>query len=338
MTLYYLLKNPIHTREFDKFYRFLTEIKTPSLSLDSDRTIFTDSINHGYLNSETTTVYSNERDKTRRFTVPPYSAIMGKYCNAFKLNAEPLNNGLASEIYLDPVCSMALEKLTGEISFILGKNYTQECLTYDYWRTNKSVTDYQIVEESKAAQTILRTQTGLQSGIVDANTPQWPCENQAQTALITPLEWLRTVSKNLNRDSDSFINTLANSYINKHGKQFVTMEQRINWDNTVPNADNDIQPPHCAQLPGRNIILCQQIFDIGGNFLNNDLSGLYQVCGGTEYNVYNSDPVDTDASNDQTNQTTNKTNLLTPNDKTKLKTSCCVYLFELLCGFSCLCK
>lgn len=49
------------------------------------------------------------------------------------------------------------------------------------------------------------------------------------------------------------------------------------------------------------------------------------------------DYIDLDDSTDQTN-TTNKSNLLNFNDKTKLKTNCCVYLCELLCGLACFCK
>jgi hypothetical protein len=41
---------------------------------------------------------------------------------------------------------------------------------------------------------------------------------------------------------------------------------------------------------------------------------------------------------DDSTNTTNKSNLLNSNDKTKLKTNCCVYLCELLCGLACCLK
>ncbi len=47
--------------------------------------------------------------------------------------------------------------------------------------------------------------------------------------------------------------------------------------------------------------------------------------------------IDLDDSIDQTNPT-NKSNLLNSNDKTKLKTNCCVYLCELACGLVCCLK
>ena len=288
--VYYLLKNPIHTKEFDKFYRLLTEANSPNNDPSGDdRTIFTDENNGGYLRSETTIIYQNDAATIKRgFAIPSYVDIMGKYCNAFKFNSNPLPNGLASEIYLDPVCSMALDITGGEICFYLGKNFTHECLSYDYWREPNSATEPEMNSDSIKAQGVLRQQTGITTGMQDERAPQWPCENHTQSGLITVLDFLRTVQRSLQISSDSFIITLAHSYLAKYGHGHLEGQaNRINWDVTLADADNNIDPPSCDALPSTNINLCTNIIEVSGSVTNSDFSKLQNACGGTTYNIYN---------------------------------------------------
>jgi hypothetical protein len=65
------------------------------------------------------------------------------------------------------------------------------------------------------------------------------------------MTWLREISLNLAPNSSSFINVLANAYVNSFDTSYVTTPTPINYVDGV-----DVPPPTCKTLPGQNVVLC----------------------------------------------------------------------------------
>jgi hypothetical protein len=289
--VYYLLSNPIHTYDFAKFYMLLSEIKKPSE--DFDRKIYY-TTNYGYMEStEEVQLWGNNslQESANTFRIPSYKTIISKYCNAFKIETSYLHNlnRIKSQIYLDPVCSIAIDKNTSELSFTLGKNYTQECLSYDFWKKDTSITDDEKLEDYKAGIKDLNYRPGLIEGTVTDTTPRWGCINHVSTSQQeTALTWLQIVSKHFTENSSSFFNVLANSYINTSNNLFVDEQnqQSINFE-----FNKKINPPDCNLLKTPDTIICSSIIETGSNInFEGNIFNFKTACGLNQPESPNTDP------------------------------------------------
>jgi hypothetical protein len=284
---YYLLVNPVHRPEFQKFYRLLLEIKNPSQNVNRD--ISSDPTG-GYMNpTEVTPLCGNDGTETcapvsgtdapLKFTIESYTHIMARYCNAFKIKSHPLPNGRKSEIYMDPVCSLALNPETADIAFILGQNYTQECLSYDFWAKERARTDSVSLQDCKNGQEALRVHIpGWEMGTITDATPRWACKTHVSQTHPTAIKWLDAVAGQFRNNSDSFINVLANSYINRDGTNFVDTNNQHNINYTL-NGSNLI--PMCKQLRGGNVVICSTTMEFNGDAdVSNNEINFINACNG----------------------------------------------------------
>jgi hypothetical protein len=172
-----------------------------------------------------------------------------------------------------------------ELSFILGQNYTQECLSYDYWALESAASDPPASEDAAKTRS-LKGQADLkaispgwaQSTITNA-TPRWACKTHVTNPGDTALSWLEKVSKNFTLGSTSFINVLARSYVQKDGTVFLTVgnTSSINYIPTIPPSRLIIEPPICNNLQGQDLVICNSKIEFNGdaevsnseiNFLN----------------------------------------------------------------------
>jgi hypothetical protein len=305
---YYLLYNPIHSLEFQIVYRLLTEINNPNVGSSTtsgtttttvtttgtgptitDRTVFADK-DRGYMESAISDITKLPLDSstlTTRYTmnIPSYINIISRYCNAFKIKGHPLPNRKDSEIFLDPVCSVAMNPQMAELSFILGQNYTQECLSYDYWALESAPSDPPVSEDAaktrslKGQADLKAISPGWAQSTITNSTPRWACKTHVTNPGDTALSWLEKVSKNFTEGSTSFINVLARSYAQKDGSVFLT-PGNTSAINYIPSR-LIIEPPKCNNLQGQDLVICNSKIEFNGDAeVSNSELNFVNACNG----------------------------------------------------------
>ena len=258
---YYLLYNPIHTPEFQKWYRLYLQIRNPGQ--DQSGRVITEPLG-GYANqTESFQEPGSAQGQSNTFTVNSYENVISRYCNAFKIKSHKLANGRRSQIYLDPVCSIALSEDSARLAFILGQNYTQECSTYDYWgieNNSDSSRDREAYVRERAK--LFATTPGWVTGTITDSTPNWACSNHSGITDDTALDWLETMSQNLSLTSQSFLNILANAHVNLNASQYVSGQpNRIDFSGGL-----EIVPqPTCNTLNSVPITICSSTLEFQGD-------------------------------------------------------------------------
>jgi hypothetical protein len=172
-----------------------------------------------------------------------------------------------------------------ELSFILGQNYTQECLSYDYWALEGSAP----ASEEAAKTRSLKGQADLKAispgwaqSTITASTPRWACKTHVTNPGDTALSWLEKVSKNFTSGSTSFINVLARSYAQKDGNVFLTAGNTaaINYIPTNPSR-LIIEPPICNNLQGQDLVICNSKIEFNGDAeVSNSEINFVNACNG----------------------------------------------------------
>jgi len=268
--IYYLLYNPIHSHDFSRFYRLLLEANSPPTTVN--RTIYSDDYG-GY--SKNTALVVTGKTSLEQMNIQPFRILMARYCNAFKIKSNFMSNGRKSEIYLDPVCSLALDEETAQLCSILGKNYTQECLTYDYWAKTTASTSSQIdLDNGSNGISIL-----LDSPLVTALSHTWACDTHTSSEEKTVVKWLKR-SGILGNSSYSFINSMANAVAQDFGKSWVENTNRVPI-NYVLGDDNKIQLAACAPISVGDITICSQVMNFTGDAdLDENEFNFVNACGG----------------------------------------------------------
>jgi hypothetical protein len=158
-----------------------------------------------------------------------------------------------------------MDNNSAKLAFILGQNYTHECLTFDYWGAEGPSNDAAdrgkyLIEKAK----LYAEAPGWAQGQVNASTPSWACVNHAGQTDATALDWLRLIANKLGSNSDSFVNILANAYVNKYGSQyfeFLSNRKRIDFS----GGEARVGEPICKTLASPPITICSSTLEFQGD-------------------------------------------------------------------------
>ena len=198
-----------------------------------------------------------------------------------------------------------MDKNDADFSLILGKNFTQSNLAYDRYAPVNG-TD----EEGKAR--FLSSKRILMSAPGN-NQLHWPCEAEWDKTLHTPIEYASTVGLfGIGSDGQpptSFVNILANAYINK----LSLGDHALNVGGEKFN-----EAPRC---PTRSLTItsCVNHVDIAGNAKGNDIS-MQTACGAsqepvkTDETVKKAKPENTNSPYETNNPVTKSEDAVTPDE------------------------
>jgi hypothetical protein len=272
-SVYYLVYNPIHRKKFRDYYINLLgyEGRWEGSNLTKPGS------EGAFQNEDVSTVPSS---KGGPITIAPnYKKSLARYCNAIKIGGDTLPNGMRAEHYADPTCNFAMDKKDADFSLIVGKNFTQSNIAYDrYAPVNGTPTEGKV--RFLSSKDILMRAPGN-------NQLHWPCQAEWDKTLRTPVMYADKVGLfGIGLDGKrptSFINTLANAYLNKIGR----------GDNALNvGGEKFNEAPKCP-VRSLTITSCVNHVDIAGNAKGNDIS-MQTACGAKQ------EPVKT------TNNTPNK--------------------------------
>ena len=254
-SIYYLIYNPIHRPKFREYYSHLLGYEG---IWEGSKLIEPGSVG-AFQNSNVPTVPSANGGQSK--TVPGYKKTLARYCNAIKIGGDTLPNGKRAEHYADPTCNFAMDKNEADFSLISGQNFTQSNLAYDRYAPING-TDAEGKARFLSSKQILMDMPGNRE-------LHWPCKAEWDKNLRTSVEFADFVGL-LGTRSKSFINLLANAYVNKMGigsKKNALNIGGENFDGT----------PSC-RVRNVTITSCVNHVDIAGNAKGNDIS-MQTACG-----------------------------------------------------------
>ena len=258
-SIYYLLYNPIHREVFQDYYRSLIE---STGNWEPSGVLLDPGSSKGYEDSDII-AYS---DSGLTKVAPSFKTVISKYCNAFKILGDTLPNGQTSEHYADPSCNMALSSDDAGIAFILGANYTQATLARKYWAPlgddSAGTKGYNGYKNAQASFASLPQSTSL----------YWPCPDQNPQQGASPYRFCHEISGVIGSNSDSFVNVLANAYVNSYGQTVVKVATPLNR-----GANGNKSMVQCIPT-AKNIVTCQNIVNVGGSIDKSNLA-LSSACG-----------------------------------------------------------
>jgi hypothetical protein len=256
-SVYYLVYNPIHRSKFREYYSHLLGYEG---IWEGSKLIKPGAVG-AFQNNQISTVPSANGGQVK--TAPSYKKTLARYCNAIKIGGDTLPNGKRAEHYADPTCNFAMDKNEADFSLISGQNFTQSNLAYDRY-TPINGTDSEGKARFLSSKKILMRQPGN-------NELHWPCKAEWDKNLRTSIEYADYVGL-FGARSKSFINLLANAYLNKidiGGKNALNI-----------GGENFNEAPMC---PRRSVAItsCVNHVDIAGNAKGNDIS-MQTACGANQ--------------------------------------------------------
>ncbi len=260
-SVYYLVYNPIHRKKFRDYYSNLLgyEGKWEGSKLTKPGSV------GAFQNKDISTVPSSEGGTIT--TAPNYKKTLARYCNAIKIGGDTLPNGMRAEHYADPTCNFAMDKNDADFSLILGKNFTQSNLAYDRYAPVNGTSAEGKARFSSSKNTLMQAPGN--------NQLHWPCEAEWDKTLHTPIAYASTVGLfgigSDGRGPTSFVNILANAYLNK----LSLGDHALNVGGEKFN-----EAPKC---PTRSLTItsCVNHVDIAGNAKGNDIS-MQTACGASQ--------------------------------------------------------
>jgi len=173
---YVLLYNPLHRKNFKKFYKLLHEYGT---QIDTYGYGLTESIRIG----------------TQDFS---YRSFIRRYCNSFVVDSRKKNKGLGAKnsvgkIYADPFCAIMIDYKQAMLNSYFVSNIVESYYYSSYW--SKPATRDEIVS--------------MVAELTRTNSTSWACNKS--TTPINSYSFIREMTNN-----DSFIEYLAKININGH--------------------------------------------------------------------------------------------------------------------------
>lgn len=260
-SVYYLVYNPIHRKKFRDYYTHLLgyEGRWEDSKLTKPGSV------GAFQNEDIPTVPSSQGGAGIK--APSYKKSLARYCNAIKIGGDTLPNGMRAEHYADPTCNFAMDKNEADFSLIIGKNFTQSNLAYDRYAPVNGTS-----AEGKAR---FLSSKNILMGAPGNNQLHWPCQAEWDKTLRTPVEYASTVGLfgigSGGQPPTSFINILANAYLNK----LSLGDHALNVGGEKFN-----EAPRCP-LRSLTITSCVNHVDIAGNAKGNDIN-MQTACGANQ--------------------------------------------------------
>ena len=272
-SIYYLLYNPIHGREFKRFYQSILQ---SGKSTDVAEAAYTANSNvaGGAYPAANVRVY--DRAECRQsFQVPAYTKIIAKYCNAFKTPGHVVRGSTLTH-YADPLCPIMMGKMSSIFHFALGHNITHESLRRKYYR--RASTD---TYKDGHAQ-FFSAQSQFSGGNHHATSMTWACKGHASASGTAKniQDYMADIGM-YGETNTSFIQIMGHALVNntEEWRSGVT----TNWaaihrlGTVAEEIAAPLSHPTC-RVADKTFISCTNTINIAGNATNSNL-GQSSVCG-----------------------------------------------------------
>ena len=269
-SIYYLLYNPIHGREFKRFYQSILQSGNSTTVAEP---LYTANVSGGAYPVANVRVY--DRAECRQaFQVPSYNKIIAKYCNAFKMPGHEVRGSTLTH-YADPLCPIMMGKMSSIFNYALGHNITHESLRRKYYKRARTETS-----EDGHAQ-FSSAQNQFSGGQHHATSMSWACKQHSVSGVTANLQDYMEDIGMYGENNTSFIQIMGHALVNNSVEW--RSEDTNNWASiqrvgTIADEIADpLKHPTC-RVADKSFTSCTNTINIAGDATNSNL-GQSSVCG-----------------------------------------------------------
>lgn len=271
-SIYYLLYNPIHGQEFKKFYQSLLQSDDPRGGGGAPEAVTVPSISYPQYSTD---VRAYDQHKClKSLNTPAYTKIIGKYCNAFKVDGQ-VTRGSTLNHYADPLCQIMMSAMGSSFYYALQSNVTNESLRTKYYKNRDTDT---FREGYLQYLTAKATFTG---GTSEFSKMTWACPDHNVTGTDPNIITYMTDVKLYNGANPSFVQILGHSLVNSNQQWRHATESRVQSIGRRSAEDDEtftaMETPACI-IPSISITSCKTTIDVEGNMINSNVVQ-QNVCG-----------------------------------------------------------
>tara|TARA_B100000787_G_scaffold148034_2_gene119350 strand:- start:6594 stop:10598 length:4005 start_codon:yes stop_codon:yes gene_type:complete len=271
-SIYYLLYNPIHGQEFKKFYQSLLQSDDPRGGGGAPEEVTVPSISYPQYSTDVR-VYDKHKC-LKSINTPAYTKIIGKYCNAFKVDGQ-VTRGSTLNHYADPLCQIMMSAMGSSFYYALQSNVTNESLRTKYYKNRDTDT---FREGYLQYLTAKATFTG---GTSEFSKMTWACPDHNVTGTDPNIITYMTDVKLYNGTNPSFVQILGHSLVNSNQQWRHATESMVQSIGRR-SAEQDstlaaMETPACI-IPSISITSCKTTIDVEGNMINSNVVQ-QNVCG-----------------------------------------------------------
>jgi hypothetical protein len=271
-SIYYLLYNPIHGREFKRFYQSILQ---SGISTDVAEALYTTNANvaGGVYPIAKVRVY--DRTECREpFMVPGYTKIIAKYCNAFKMPGQVVRGSQLTH-YADPLCPIMMGYMSSIFHYGLGHNITQESLRRKYYKHRSTDSE----KDGHAA--FSSAQLQLSGGNHHSTSMSWACKTHDVSGVRANMQDYMQDIGMYGELNTSFIQIMGHALVNY--SEDWRSEDRSNWASIqrLGNIEEEIASPLAhpiCRVVNKEFNNCVNTIIIAGDSIESNL-GQQAMCG-----------------------------------------------------------
>ena len=265
---YYLLYNPIHGTEFKKFYQSLLQSDNPVGGGDGPESVTEAAVSFPHY-STGVRVY-DEHKCLKSVLTPSYTKIIGKYCNAFKLEGQ-LTRGSTLTHYADPLCQIMMSSMGSQFYYAMQSNVTNESIRTKFYKNRNTDSRREGYEQ------YLMAKAALTGGTSEFSKMTWACRGHNVTGTDPNIQTYMEDTNLYDGSNPSFVQILGHSIVNanqswRHGT--ASKVQSIGRRTAAEDADTDafapLTQPNCTN-PNISITSCTTTIDLEGSMTNTNV-------------------------------------------------------------------
>ena len=285
---YYLLYNPIHQPEFKKFYQALIQTGPHP---NEHPTVFTKS-SYGDPYYVPPQIIDPVGCDLPQISIPSYTEIVGKYCNAFQVEGMKTLFGPHSYSfhYADPLCAFIQNKVLARQCFLNNANLTPKSISEIHYLENPNT----LGATAEDAYNNYLHEKSKSDAYGEFDDAHWGCNGHGpQNTEISPTiyQWMQEGQVGgadgqnmLGKYSRSFIKEFITAYLNQEDEKFIAAAPspsgpRDIGRKTIAFKVDEAQPlpPACIK-ENKTINNCNAIVNPAGG-IDNTVIMQYMECG-----------------------------------------------------------